>query len=79
MVTVEVTAEDIARGVPQNLISCPIALALLRATGRDWIVYETFVEDEGDTKLPLPGPAVGFISDFDAGRPVRPFAFEVEL
>jgi hypothetical protein len=79
-VRVEVTAGHIARGRPKDAACCAAALALSDAMGEPWEVYG---EDAGPATgvadwIYLPPEAVRFVDDFDAGRPVEPFAFEVE-
>lgn len=74
-ITIEVTADDIARGTRKSCSCCPIALALARCTGlvvsveSDWVY---FMPD-------LPQTAVEFIKTFDAGKPVQPFSFELDV
>jgi len=79
---VEVTDEDIKNGKPKKADCCPIALALRRATGKDWFVFNSpvfgvsgFVSywvarkiiASGDTRwLHLPEHAGQFAERFDA-------------
>lgn len=78
-IVVNVTAEDIAEGVPGTCDLCPIALAVKRATGAvDVSVYETDVEiDDGESYriFDVPGLASRFIVDFDKGNEVNPITF----
>jgi len=82
-VKVEVTAEDIASGDPQECSSCPIARAMNRATpGRKWLVDDRFAGYHvcgRITDFPMPDSAREFISRFDRGAAVEPFAFEIDL
>lgn len=78
-VTVQVTADDIANGVPGNCGLCPIALALHRiltdeATAMVRVVeqdieWRSAIEGESVPALPVPVPlprrATQFIFDFD--------------
>jgi hypothetical protein len=77
---IQVTADDLARGQRRNHARCPVALALNRATGKEWVVSTAFAY-----RLGVQAPSVFFpfeaslrITMFDAGRPVEPFAFEFD-
>lgn len=87
LVKIDVTAEDIANGVPSNCGKCPIALALLRV-----VPSPIVLNVDGDSVsfcLPskpsglhphaasdLPFVAQWFVQDFDNGQPVVPFSFD---
>lgn len=81
---IEVTEDDILEGVRNDGSSCPVAKAMVRATGDNWRVgpYVAEMRDGrgrllGDTYLPA---EVGrFIYQFDHGETVRPFGFEVYI
>lgn len=73
---VEVTQEDIDKGVPYGVASCPVALALQRTIGARVAVDPTaWSLFHGMKDYPLPGDASVFIRDFDSGKPVAPFRF----
>jgi hypothetical protein len=74
---VRVTAEDIAAGVPCDNERCPIALALLRQTGRPWKVDASEAENGDGGRFVLPDEAAVFVQDFDNEYGVEPFEFEV--
>lgn len=58
---------------------CPIAQAV-RHQHLDWRVAETRILDFNyDTIASLPGTAIAFIQDFDAGKAVEPLEFEIEV
>lgn len=92
---IEVTAEDIQNGTPNEMGCCPIALAVRRATGKPYVSVGaknveigTFTQyTENGTKLgggpenrlDLPNEATLFILDFDSGVTVQPFAFDLLL
>lgn len=98
-VTVEVTAEDIAKGRPNRCGECPVALALRRATGQklyvndqgEWhddenggeysenFVVSTSLDTREHGAPSLPEDAQAFVRRIDAGLPVEPFTFTVEL
>ena len=85
-VTVEVTAEDIAKGLRRNACGCPVALAAQRACpvfeGKLRVIRigMTFgIGTRGINDVILPDDAADFVRSFDDGRPVKPFTFTVEL
>jgi hypothetical protein len=80
-VRVEVTAEDIERGVPSSCSACPIAIAATRA-GLDRPNYYAekyiFFGEPGERlKVEVPEAARLFALRFDGRVPVRPFSFEL--
>ena len=81
--TVKVSQADIdaAGSYPCNGSSCPIARAFCRLGFWGVWVYPSYVLTCGDKgpNAPLPKIATCFVRDFDEGRPVAPFSFEVEL
>lgn len=81
-VTIDVTAEDIRSGVPHKCFDCPVALAMLQATGSHYHVGGSCARkwNDGNSKpVRLPREAVLFIEDLDLGRPVAPFSFTIDL
>jgi hypothetical protein len=84
-ITVRVTGTDIRRGLPGDALSCPIARALRRATGRRWAASRTVLrvaEEDGvlgGRHLPAPPEAEAFMRDYDRDRKVRPFTFTLDL
>ena len=79
---VTVTADDIAQGTPGSVRSCPIALAIDRATGNNGPLWKVdgecaYRDDEPDHMLPE--AAREFVRSFDVGGYVEPFEFEVEV
>jgi hypothetical protein len=78
--TIEVTQEDIERGVKQECWDCPIALALFRTTGKEWSVAPSSCRELGTlTDYIFPAEATEFIRSFDLGYPVSPFSFKLEV
>jgi hypothetical protein len=77
IILIEVTQSNIARGTQGDPCACPIALAF-RDTGRLATVNTVDVIIDARIAM-LPDEAVRFIEDFDAGYPVAPFSFEIEL
>lgn len=83
-VRINVTQRDIDRGIPFSSWSCPVALAIRRHSqladyfvGRNYFVKGECIID--DMAIPLPEVTIRFVSDFDAGRPVKPIRFTLEL
>ena len=84
LVTVEVTAEDIAQGDPGGCWGCPVALALNRATGYAWSVnpFHLILPRPGRKKnldIKTPPEVAEFISRFDAEKKVEPFTFTLNI
>lgn len=67
----------IKNGRPRRITLCPIALAFEEVTGEhvtvDWSRIDTRTESYF-----LPRSAQRFISRFDSGKPVKPFAFTIK-
>lgn len=78
MITVHVTQADIDAGVPSNSCGCPVALAVQRVC-KPRVRVATGSMTVGQAFFVLPDVAFRFVADFDAGRPVAPFTFEVQL
>ncbi len=77
MKRISVTAQNIKKAVPGDCCNCPIALALLRATGREIKVSSAVFYDWGkEIKVVIPPKVRKFIELFDSGKPVKPITFE---
>lgn len=86
---IKVTQEHISRGVRGRCHSCPIALAVREHGYQTPFVgvrniYPYGVDMCGNFNLPfkiahMPQTAVDFARNFDYGRQVEPFEFEVEI
>jgi hypothetical protein len=79
---INVTQEDINKGCQNDSGTCPIALALSRATGNAVHVRAIYASVYNWSLLyttDLPIEARLFIRDFDSGKHVDPFSFELEL
>lgn len=78
-IRIEVTLADIRQGAARSTRGCPLGLAIGRAVGepvRVWCVHIT-LSSRPELFL-LPDEAIAWRRDHDAGRPVEPFAFELE-
>jgi hypothetical protein len=77
--------EDIAAGLRDTPIGCPVARALARATGFGWVASHpclTPAEDAGERRLPTPPGVDVWMRRFDdvrPGRDVGPFAFDLDV
>ena len=77
--TVEVTQQDIERGSLIECRSCPVALALQRATGREVeVAGPWFIFANSRRHFNLPESVRDFVAQFDSGVAVQPFSFEIE-
>ena len=79
-ITVEVTQDDIDQGRRRSSCECPVALAVKRATGAEWVIVGCSSVDIGDNKQPfrLPDDARQFISNYDLGFRPEPITFTLE-
>ena len=80
---IEVTQDLIDKGEAKDCSSCPVALAILVATGAQAVeVYATggfLATRRRGTEFVMPVEARQFIVDFDAGKRVAPFSFDLDL
>lgn len=85
---IKVTEKHIKSGIPCNDAYCPVALAIMEATGCDQAsVYpiddENTVADLGHpisrNRVLLPRIVDSFASSYDKGIKVNPFSFELDL
>lgn len=86
---IKVEARDIERGRiareskrSVRCLSCPIANALFRATGRGWLVSVDFaVADRSPLKeaIALPAEVTAAIQRFDKDLHMDPFQFELAV
>lgn len=76
---IEVTEDDIKNGKKNNLENCPIFLVLKRMNLKNLYVTANYIglmDSTGD-KISLPESATRFIYDFDNGKDVKNFEFEI--
>lgn len=80
VVTVNVTQRDIERGVPRSSCQCPIARAMRRKIDTDLRVGSEiwWFPDQAESE-DLPNNVTTWIRTFDAGLPVKPFKFKLEV
>lgn len=78
---IKVTQEHIAKGKPQRSEWCPIALAAKDVFPQEIVVVSPYdlqvIAEQRDRYWHLPAQVRQFIKDFDGGRPVEPFDFEL--
>lgn len=79
---VDVTEDDIRRGVRGNHNRCPVALAVQREGFPHAMVSAVICEGDtwrpGHLHSPTPPEVRVFTSQFDAGVDVKPFSFEFD-
>jgi hypothetical protein len=78
---INVTKDDIEKGIPKNAVFCPVALALHRVfPDADVSVSGTLIIVNNSGKLNLlysiSNDVHYFITNFDKGKHVEPFSFE---
>ena len=80
---IHVTQDDIASGCRFDPQLCPIALALSRAGLYHFGVFGAAflleANDRDPTLFRLPKWLSDWIASFDAGRPVQPVKFDIDL
>lgn len=83
---IEVTQEDINKGIPRQCALCPVALATKRASGRELqvtknkILMFSNISGEKAQWIQLPEKVVDFIQVYDTTRKkLKPFSFELEI
>lgn len=75
---VVVSQKDIDEGSRHSARHCPIAVALKRATGKNFAVIGScaWLGDYYTREFPLPKEVGTFVREFDSGLYVEPFVFE---
>lgn len=83
---IKVTQEDIDNGKKKSCYECPIALAIQRVSVKHLrcdVMNQQVYAVEKDLRPVwiriLPPEAQLFIIDFDAGKSVKPFQFELDI
>lgn len=80
---INVTYDHIMRGDRAESNSCPIALALREQDDvNDARVYDNHImiyKENKQLSFSVNGEMIRFIHEFDAGRGVKPFSFDMEL
>ena len=81
MITVHITAEDIATGARWSAFGDPVTIAICRATGRSLDSKDVSTSRYGivigSSVFPTPALVAEFIEEFDAGHKVIPFTFDL--
>lgn len=81
LVKIEVTEEDIAKGVKWNPVRCPVAKGIRRVLGKGKKLevdgYSLSITSRnGETdEVDLPKKVHKFVDRFDDGRKVKPISF----
>lgn len=75
---IQVTEEDIKKGVTRSSVCCPIANAVNRTLNTFcWVDQDEIIVK--DNSYPLPLIAKDFILKFDYLNPVEPFTFNLDI
>jgi hypothetical protein len=89
-IKLEVTQNDIDKGIPGNGYCCPIAISLSRHLNQNDLGVDPFVTDQSISYMNadtdclsftdyLPKLVQRFVKDFDSKREVEPFTTELEF
>jgi hypothetical protein len=82
-ITISVSADDIARGLPELSDACPIWHAARRTPLRVVHVFSDRVSvryERGHLcQVRLPQEARWFVGNFDTGHDVKPFEFDLDV
>lgn len=79
---INVTAKHIAEGDPESATECPVALAIADQVEGSYpyvLADEIAVRVSDRVVFTSPPEVEQFISDFDAGLPVEPFSFALDI
>ena len=79
IIKVEVTAKDIANGKRMQFLTCPVARAIRRATGKKWWVRTKSTHCNDGNSVMLSAKVCKWISRFDGGHAVNPFSFTIRF
>mgnify|MGYP003556362465 CR=1 FL=1 len=74
---IQVTQEDIDKGIKQNICNCPIALSLKRNFPRAKVGCSITLNGTWNDAIDTPVEASCFIDKFDNDLPVEPFEFDL--
>jgi len=79
---IKVTQADINEGLRGSCVSCPLARAAVRKLNSPVMIGDRLIVCWGGQRhkaeeFRLPPVAINFIDDFDHGRPVAPFKFQL--
>ena len=85
-IRVDVTAEDIAGGLPRYTCLCPVSQAISRVMNRRVSLVTRYVKQRcclfiefGGTRIPAPDAVRRWVERFDCGGSVKPFSFTLEV
>ncbi len=73
---ISVTQSHIDKGKQGQCSNCPVALAMNEVMDKVAVAYNYFLIGDGP-RIALPAIVQTFILDFDCGRHVEPFEFEI--
>lgn len=81
---IDVLQKDIDYGVRKACMNCPISRAIARAVDSFHVVVTPVIvriykKELIQKRYSLPSKAQDFVLDFDNGRAVKPFTFELDI
>jgi hypothetical protein len=83
MIRIKVTQEHINKGRRRACRQCPVALAIVEQTEfpNPWVgdTHVDLVTSPESPSYKLPAEVQRFIDNFDNGKPVKPFAFNLKI
>lgn len=81
IIKIEVTQEDIDKGIQASCHLCPVAIAAQRTIHDSQIQISSscLYKIQSFYSCKLPTVVRQFICDFDCGNSVQPFTFEIEI
>lgn len=76
---IKITQDHIDKGLKRDCHSCPIAWAITEVRHQSYVQVGTNDVRIDAQVYQLPAKVSRFISNFDDGQPVKPFAFNLEI
>lgn len=78
-ITIQLTEQDMIKGVPGSATRCVLATAIHRVTNKHYRVGATYYYLNDNRVFNLPAKAKEFRSNYDRGRRVDLISFEIEV
>lgn len=79
-ITIDVTQDDINKGIKENCRFCPVALAVQRTfNDPEMDVFSPCIKNCEEDRVASPSSVCDFIDRYDNGESVQPFSFEIDV